>query len=430
MDRPLSTEIYAKACQLIPGGVNSPVRSFQGLQMAPMIVESGAGSVICDADGKKYIDYCMSWGALILGHAHRNVVRAASLQMERGSSFGIATAVEVEMAARIADLIHSVEKLRLVSSGTEAVMTALRLARGYTGKTKILKFSGHYHGHSDALLMRAGSGVSHLNPTATSQGVSRAVLADTLCFPFNDFETIRTFFRTDPLANELAAIILEPITGNMGVVFPAPGFLELLREETTKIGALLIFDEVITGFRVHLQGAQGLYGITPDLTCFGKIIGGGFPLAAVAGRREILDCLAPLGQVYQAGTLSGNPVAVAAGLATLAEIVQPAFYEALKIKTDRLLGPIREIVFRKSLNACVHQSGSMFSLFFGLRDVTCREDLHLLDSQLFGKFFRHLFQQGIYIPPSPHEAWFLSSAHTDAEIDATASCIVSFLTSL
>lgn len=428
MDRSATETLFKKACALIPGGVNSPVRSFKGLGLTPpMIVESGAGDLIRDVDGKEYIDYCMSWGSLILGHAHPKIVQAATAQMGRGSSFGIATRLEVEIAEKIAKHLPSIEKTRLVSSGTEASMTAIRLARGYTEKSKIIKFSGHYHGHTDSLLIQAGSGVARLNPIATSKGVSQAVIADTLCFPFNDFAAIRSFFRLDPRAKEVAAVILEPITGNMGVVLPEPGFLEMLREETARAGALLIFDEVITGFRVGLSGVQGLYKIDPDLSCFGKVIGGGFPAAAVGGKAKILDCLAPLGQVYQAGTLSGNPVAVAAGLAALSAVEEPSFYQTLQKKTDRLTQPIRETIRKKNLAACLTQQGSMFSLFFGVREVKSKEDLAKLDQQLFCRFFRTLFDRGIYIPPSSHEAWFVSSVHTDEHLDYTAQCIIEFL---
>lgn len=427
MTRPCSTSIYEEACGLIPAGVNSPVRACKGLINPPMIAASGSGALLYDADGREYVDYCMSWGSLILGHAHPVVVDAACKQMHRGSSFGIATKMEVDMARIIASLVPSVEKLRLVSSGTEASMTAMRLARGYTERSKIIKFSGHYHGHSDALLIAAGSGVASLNPMATSKGISKGTIADTLCFSFNDFASVRSFFRTDPRAYETAAVILEPITGNMGVILPEPGFLEMLREETERVGALLIFDEVITGFRIGLSGVQGLYGIDPDLSCFGKIIGGGFPAAAVGGKQKILDCLAPLGQVYQAGTLSGNPVAVSAGLATLSLLQEEGFYQDLEQKTRRLTLPIQEAIVRKNLNACLHQAGSMFSLFFGIREARSKEDLKNLDEQTFAQFFRALFDQGVYIPPSPLEAWFVSKAHTDAQLDATAEKIIAFL---
>ncbi len=420
--------IFAKNCTVIPGGVNSPVRSFKSVGMSPpMIVESGLGDTIRDVDGKEYIDYCGSWGALILGHAHPHIVQAVQNQMTKGSSFGISTEIEGKMAQKIVDLIPSIEKIRFVSSGTEATMTAMRLARGFTEKPKIVKFTGHYHGHSDSLLIQAGSGVASLNPLATSKGVGPNIIADTLCLPFNDFQTVRAFFRTNPLASQVAAVILEPITGNMGTVLPEDGFLEMLREETSKIGALLIFDEIITGFRVGLQGVQGLYKITPDLTCLGKIIGGGFPVAAVGGKKEIMDHLAPLGQVYQAGTLSGNPVAMRAGLETLHMIDTPDFYATLQKKTNRLTLPIQELLLKTNKNGCLQQCASMFSIFFGLKKVISKENLSHLDEAKFVRLFKYLFERGVYIPPSAHEAWFISSAHTNTHIDYTLDCIRSFL---
>jgi glutamate-1-semialdehyde 2,1-aminomutase len=306
-------------------------------------------------------------------------------------------------------------------------MTAMRLSRGYTERTKIVKFSGHYHGHVDSLLIQAGSGVASLNSIATSKGINPAVIADTICLPFNDLSRVRSFFRTDPRASQVAAVILEPIAGNMGVVLPEIGFLEMLREETARNGSLLIFDEVMTGFRVGLQGAAGLYQIDPDLTCFGKVIGGGFPMAAVGGKKAILDCLSPLGEVYQAGTLSGNPVAVVAGLATFSLIKNIQFYENLKEKTDRLLLPLREAIASKNLDICINQCGSMFSLFFGKKEVKSKEDLEGMDPTRFSRFFRFLFEHGIYIPPSSHEAWFVSSAHTQEQIDFTSQKILEFL---
>lgn len=425
--RSKSEAIYQQSCAVIPGGVNSPARSFKGLGLPPMVVESGQGAVIRDADGKEYIDFCCSWGSLILGHAHPAVVQAAVDQLHKGSSFGISTEVELKIAVKIAGLIPSVEKIRFVNSGTEATMTAMRLARGYTERTKILKFTGHYHGHCDSLLVQAGSSVANINPLATSKGVNPNTIAETLCFPFNGFQELRSFFRTSPLVDQLAAVILEPITGNMGVVLPEPRFLEMLREETQRIGALLIFDEVITGFRTGLTGAQGRYGIDPDLTCFGKVIGGGFPVAAVGGKAKILDHLAPLGQVYQAGTLSGNPVAMWAGLETLAHIEKKGFYEMLQLKTERFARPIQEALLRKKANACWQQAGSMFNLFFGLTSVRSREDLKALDQELFALFFRTLFEQGIYISPSAFEAWFLSAAHTDDQLDYASRCICAFI---
>lgn len=427
MLRVKSEEIYRKSCAVIPGGVNSPVRAFSGLGISPVIVRSGSGDQIVDSDGNSFIDYCLSWGPLILGHAHPDVVKAASEQMAKGSSFGIATEAELHLAEKIISLIPSLEKIRFVSSGTEATMTALRIARGYTERPKIIKFIGNYHGHHDALLVQAGSGVSSLNPLATSKGVHSSAIADTLLFSFNDTEAVRSFFHTNELASQVAAVILEPVAGNMGVVPPEAGFLEMLRDETRKAGALLIFDEVMTGFRVDLQGAGHLYGIDPDLSCFGKVIGGGFPVAAVGGKAKIMDHLAPLGQVYQAGTLSGNPVAMQAGLATLAVIEKPGFYEKLFAKTDRLVQPIREAIRQTGAKACVQQVGSMFTVFFGPQKVRNKLDLHLLDEQKFRAFFSYLLERGIYIPPSSQEAWFLSSAHTEEHIDYTASCIVEFV---
>jgi glutamate-1-semialdehyde 2,1-aminomutase len=388
--------IYQQSCKVLPGGVNSPVRSFRHLRMEPLVAESAQGAYLFDADGNRYIDYCCSWGSLILGHAHPQVVQATCEQIQKGSSFGVTTEIEKQLAEKIISLLPSIEKLRFVCSGTEAGMTALRLARGYTERSKILKFNGHYHGHSDSLLVKAGSGVHRINPEATSKGVNPAVLADTISLPYNDFESTRSVLRTE----KLAAVILEPVTGNMGVTLPQPGFLEMLREETLKAGTLLIFDEVITGFRVGPQGAQGKYKIDPDLTCLGKIIGGGFPVAAVGGKAAIMDHLAPLGQVYQAGTLSGNPVAMRAGLETFKWID----YEKLEQKMRRLIEPLKNIPLQ-----C---AGSMFSLAF--------------EEEAFIQFFHYLFERGIYISPSSQEACFLSMAHTDEQIDFTARQILQF----
>ena len=422
----LSETIFSNACKVIPGGVNSPVRSFKSVGLKPMIVESGYGDMIRDVDGNEFIDYCCSWGPLILGHAHPAVVRAAQEQIAKGSSFGIATEVEEKLATKIVGLIPSIEKIRFVSSGTEATMTALRIARGFTGRSKIVKFAGHYHGHHDSLLVQAGSGVSGLNAEATSLGVNPGVIADTISLPFNEPEAVRSLLRSE-MGQSIAAVILEPIAGNMGVVLPEAGFLELLREETEKCGALLIFDEVITGFRVGLQGAQGLYGIDPDLTCFGKVIGGGFPVAAVGGKAEIMDVLAPLGQVYQAGTLSGNPVAMRAGLETLNQVEKNNFYLLLEEKAKRLLDPIQEALQKASQPACLQRCGSMFTLFFGVKEVRSKKDLKNLDEARFRQFFKYLFDKGIYIPPASQEAWFISSAHTNEHLDFTASTICAFI---
>jgi len=421
-----SKEIFSKSCEVIPAGVNSPVRSFQAMGFSPpLIVESGNGSLIRDVDGREYIDFCGSWGALILGHAHPKIVTAVQEQVTKGSSFGIATAIEEQLARKVVQLVPAIEKLRFVCSGTEAGMTALRLARGYTERPKIIKFTGHYHGHADALLIQAGSGVSYLNPGATSKGVTEGSVADTICLPFNDFDVVRGFFRTSPLASQVAAVILEPITGNMGVVLPEPGFLDMLREETRCIGALLIFDEVITGFRVGLHGAAHLYGIDPDLILLGKVVGGGFPVAAVGGKAKILDTLAPLGQVYQAGTLAGNPIAMRAGLTTLQILEEPQFYQTLEEKTAQITEPLRAAIEAKG--GCLQRCGSMFSLFFGLKKVTSKENLAKLDEKTFIRLFCHLFDRGIYIPPSSHEAWFVSSAHTPEQLEFVLKEICLFL---
>lgn len=422
-DREKSKRVYADSCQVIPGGVNSPVRAFPGLDMTPLIVERGFEDMLIDADGKPYIDYCMSWGALILGHAHPTILAAAVRRMELGSSFGAITPVEEQLARKIISYMPWIEKLRFVSSGTEATMSALRLARGCTGKNKIIKFAGNFHGHSDGLLVQAGSGVSYLNPQATSKGVSAEMVRSTIVLPYNDVDALKTLFKIEP---DIAGVIFEPVSGNMGVIPASRAFFTALREETTKAGALLIADEVITGFRVGLHGAQSLYGIEADLTCLGKIIGGGFPAAAFGGRSQFMDELAPLGEVYQGGTLSGNPVAMAAGLAALNEIGQNRFYEEFLEKTNSLLDPIRAAIQERDLPVCINQVGSMFTLFLGPRKVSCKEDLTALDHELFKQFFTYLFERGVYIPPSAYEAWFISSAHTEEHLTATRDLILEF----
>jgi glutamate-1-semialdehyde 2,1-aminomutase len=418
-----SKKIYEAACAVTPSGVNSPVRAFPGLEMTPLIVEDAKGDTLRDVDGHEYIDYCCSWGALILGHAHPRVVEAAVLRVQRGSSFGISTSIEEQLASHIVGKIPSIEKIRFVSSGTEATMSAIRLARGFTGRSLIVKFTGHYHGHADHLLVQAGSGAIHL-PQNPSTGVPQEFVQHTRCLPFNDIETCRAFLRSHP---QVAAVILEPIACNMGVVPATSAFLHMLREETAKIGALLILDEVITGFRVGLQSAQGLYGIQPDLTCLGKIIGGGFPAAAFGGSSEIMHHLAPMGNVYQAGTLSGNPVAMSAGLETLLEVEKPDFYSELEAKTNLITLPLQEALSRKKINACVQQAGSLFTLFFGLQKVTSKEDLSALDENLYKQFFCHLFERGIYIAPSPYEACFISSAHTTQNLERTRDAMLEFI---
>lgn len=424
--RPRSQAIYQKACEVIPGGVNSPVRSFKGLGDLPLIVEKGKGALIEDVDGHGYIDYCCSWGSLIHGHNPDFLIHSVKKQLEKGLSFGIATQIELEIAEKIVDLLPSVEMVRFVSSGTEAVMSAIRLARAVTGKPVVIKFEGHYHGHSDSLLIKAGSGVAKL-PEASSLGVTSEMVKQTLCLPFNDFEACQAVLRT---RRDIAAVLLEPVTANMGVILPEKGFLQMLREETAKAGALLIFDEVVTGFRLGVQGAQGLFGIDPDLTCLGKIIGGGFPAAAYGGKKKYMQHMAPLGNVYQAGTLSGFPLAMAAGKAAIEEVEKKGFFEELENKTKRLVDPIKKLIEERSLPVAVHSIGSMITLFFGVKGAKSYSDLKGLDPQAFKDFYHHLLERGIYLPPSQMEAWFISSAHTNEQLDYTAKTILEYFNSI
>jgi glutamate-1-semialdehyde 2,1-aminomutase len=421
--RPLTESLYADSCALMPGGVSSPVRSFKEIEMTPLIVKEGKGDTIYDVDGHSYIDFCQSWGALILGHCHDQIMEKAMEQLYKGTSFGIATPFEKELAEKIISHLPSIEKIRFVSSGTEATMSAVRLARGYTGKSVIVKFDGHFHGHSDSLLVQAGSGVTLL-PSATSKGIPDELLKLTVSLPFNDIDYCRHFIRS---RNDIAAILLEPVAGNMGVVPAKKEFLEMLREESSNKDIVLIFDEVITGFRVGLKGAQGYYGINPDLTCLGKIIGGGFPAAAFGGKREIMDLVAPLGAVYHGGTLSGNPLAMCAGLATLKQIEKPNFYSSLEKKTEEFLSPIRELIKQKRLPIAIQSIGSMFTIFFGVEKVEKREDLRSLDEARFKDFFRYLFERGVYLSPSAFEAHFLSSAHTQENLTKAQSLILEHL---
>lgn len=377
MKREKSKEAFKQLCDVIPGGVNSPVRACRAVLDFPVVAARGAGDLIWDVDGNQYIDFCMSWGALIHGHAHPEVVEAAYSQMQMGTTFGITTVGEGKLAEKIRSLIPSMEKMRFVSSGTEATMSAVRLAKGFSGKELLVKFSGNYHGHSETTLKGAS------------------------VLPYNDVEAFLSFMREK--GSQVAAIIVEPIAGNMGTVPASKAFLQALRDS----GALLIFDEVINGFRVSKHGAQALYGIVPDLTCLAKIMGGGFPAGAFGGRRDIMDRLAPLGEVYQAGTLSGNPVAMAAGLKALELLDKPGFYEELQRKTDLLTVPVREKIE-------LQQVGSMFTIFFE-------------KPALYKAFFNYLLERGIYIPPLQEEAWFVSMAHTDEHLLYTRDCCISFL---
>lgn len=425
--RSKSLAIYENLCQVIPGGVNSPVRSCKNMHQPPLVAERASGDLLFDPDGYAYIDYCGSWGAMIHGHAHPQIIKAAQNRLALGSSFGITTEIEEKIARYVVQLIDSVDKIRFVSSGTEATMSAIRLARGYTQRELIIKFAGNYHGHADFFLVQAGSGVAGFLPQASSSGIPQDMVKNTICLPFNDIQACRQVFNDPQYKNRIAAVILEPIAGNMGVVPSTQQFIDMLRQETLNHGALLIFDEVMTGFRVALKGAQNLYSVQPDLTTFGKIIGGGFPAAAFGGRREIMDCLAPIGHVYQAGTLSGNPVAMEAGLNALQMLNQPGFYEELLRKTNLLTEPVKEFIKFKNLNACVQQVGSMFTIFFGNKQVQQFEDTKQLNNDLFARLFRYLFDNGIYIPPLHIEAWFVSMAHSDKHLTQTAERIIEFM---
>jgi len=410
-----SERLYERACHVIPGGVNSPVRSWKAVGGRPLFLQRGRAAEVVDADGRAYLDFLGSWGALILGHAPPRVSAAIAQRAKAGTSFGAPTAGEVELARVLVDALPSVEQVRLVNSGTEATMSALRLARAATGREAILKFAGCYHGHVDALLVRAGSGALTLG-VPDSPGVPPSVTSLTRTAEFNDVEGVRDFLRDR--GRELAAVIVEPVAGNMGVVAPLPGFLETLREETTRAGCLLVFDEVITGFRVSWNGAQGRYGVTPDLTCLGKVIGGGLPLAAFGGRRDLMEQLAPTGAVYQAGTLSGNPLAVAAGLTTLDSVRQtPGAYDRLErlgARAEELLG---EALGAARVAGCVNRVGSMLTLFFGAERVRDHAEARRADTAAFARFFHGMLAEGVYLPPSQFEAMFLSLAHTEADVD-------------
>ena len=413
-----SINLYAKASELIPGGVNSPVRAFKSVGLNPHFIKSGKGCRITDEDGNEFIDYVGSWGPLILGHCHPEVLDAIARTMKDGTSFGAPTKREIEMAETICAMVPSIEMVRLVSSGTEATMSAIRLARGYTKRDMILKFSGCYHGHSDSLLARAGSGAATFS-IPDSLGVPACVVEQTLVAPFNDLEATRQKFEL--YQGKIAAIIVEPVAGNMGVVPPNPGFLEGLRQLCSEHGSVMILDEVMTGFRVSKGGAQELYGIKPDLTCLGKVIGGGLPVAAFGGSREIMECLAPVGGVYQAGTLSGNPLAVAAGLATLKILIRDNPYVELERKSSSLEKGLKKILDEKGIPHTINRVASMMSVFFHPGPVENYEQALVSDKQRFNHFFANMLNRGVYLAPSAFEAWFVSAAHSDMEIETTLS---------
>ena len=413
-----SEELYQRALQLTPGGVNSPVRAFRAVGIPPLFASRARGSELVDADGKRYIDYIGAWGPMLLGHAYHDIERAVGKALEKGTAFGLATEAEVRLATLLTEAVPAVEKVRLVNSGTEATMSAIRLARGFTGRDGIAKFIGCYHGHVDSLLVKAGSGLATF-ALPDSAGVPRQFAELTLAVPYNDPEAVKKVFSSH--AGKIAAVIVEPVAGNMGCIPPAEGFLKTLREVTAEDGALLIFDEVITGFRVGLGGAQEMYGILPDLTTLGKIIGGGLPVGAYGGRTEIMNKIAPEGPVYQAGTLAGNPLAVAAGIAVLEELVRrrSTIYTDLEARSERLAEGLRQHAWEAHMDVCVNRVGSMLTLFFTRGPVVDFDSATRSDTAQFARFYQAMLERGVLLPPSQFETFFVSAAHSDKDIDAT-----------
>lgn len=409
-------QLFEKSQKLIPGGVNSPVRAFRSVGGTPVFFKRGLGSKLWDEDDKQYIDYIGSWGPMILGHAHPEVIKAVQETAENSLSFGAPTARELDMAEMVTKLVPSMEQVRLVSSGTEATMSAIRLARGFTNRSKIVKFEGCYHGHADALLVKAGSGLLTFG-TPSSAGVPPEVAAHTLTLNYNDIAGVEALFKE--IGNEIACVIVEPVAGNMNLITPVPGFLECLREQCTKHDAVLIFDEVMTGFRVALGGAQAHYNIKPDLTTLGKVIGGGLPVGAFGGRADIMHCLAPVGPVYQAGTLSGNPVAVAAGLKTLSLIQASNFHEKLTATAKRLVDGLSAAAKEAGIDFSANSIGGMFGIYFSKNVPTSFDEVMKSDKEAFNRFFHLMLDEGVYLAPSAFEAGFVSAAHSEEDIDAT-----------
>ncbi|MFH1009101.1 MAG: glutamate-1-semialdehyde 2,1-aminomutase [Candidatus Latescibacterota bacterium] len=409
----VSAQLFNQARKVMPGGVNSPVRAFRSVNLDPVFIASGKGCKIIDVDGKEYIDFVGSWGPLILGHAHEEVLEAIRETAKRGTSFGAPTHLEIRLAEKIIQMVPSVEMVRMVNSGTEATMSAIRLARGYTDRDQFIKFEGCYHGHGDSFLIKAGSGALTLGEP-NSPGVTQGTARDTLNARFNDLASVRQLF--EETGKDIAAIIVEPIAGNMGVIPPLPGFLEGLRALCDQYGSLLILDEVMTGFRVHPGGAQTLFGIQPDLTTMGKVIGGGLPVAAYGGKKEVMEAVSPSGSVYQAGTLSGNPLAMAAGLKTLEILSRPGFYEDLNRKSEFFFTEVERNIEENALPLTVNHVGSMGCLFFKEGTVETFEDTQQADTEKFAQYFGHLLQKGIYIAPSQFEATFISAAHSDDDL--------------
>ena len=410
-----SAELYQRALELMPGGVNSPVRAFRGVGGSPLFIKSAAGPFITDADGKRLIDYVGSWGPMILGHADNEIVDAVASVATQGTSFGAPNELEIELAEEIVAAVPSIEMVRMVNSGTEATMSAIRLARGATGRDKLIKFEGCYHGHADSLLVKAGSGVATLG-LPDSPGVPAALAEHTITVPFNDADAVEKVFDTH---KDIAAVIVEPVAGNMGVVRPREGFLKRLRQLTETHGALLIFDEVMTGFRVARGGAQKLYGVTPDITCLGKIIGGGLPVGAYGGSRDVMSNIAPAGSIYQAGTLSGNPLAMVAGLLTLRRLKTPGFYETLDERSATLCDGLTNAAQAAGVETVTNRVGSMWTTFFTNQPVTNWSTAITSDRDTYGRFFHAMLENGVYLAPSQFEAAFLSVAHTDEVIEKT-----------
>ena len=419
-----SSELFERAKKCIPGGVNSPVRAFQSVGLTPRFIQQAKGANMVDVDGNEYIDYVCSWGPMILGHNNERIKESVVKAVENGLSFGAVTEIEVKMAEFITTTIPSIDMVRMVNSGTEAVMSALRVARGFTGRDKIVKFAGCYHGHCDAMLVKAGSGVL-TGGSPDSAGVPKGVANDTLLATYNDIQSVETLFSANP--NAIAAVVIEPVAANMGVVPPQAGFLQALRDVCTKNGALLIFDEVITGFRLGLQGAQGYYGITPDLTAFGKIIGAGMPVGAYGGRKEIMQCVAPLGAVYQAGTLSGNPIAMSAGLTLLTMLKEnETLYAEQEKMGNAFFSAIEQMLKETKRPYQVNHVGSLGSIFFTHQPVVDYDSAKTADTAQFASYFKHMLANGIYVAPSQFEALFLSSAHKQAHYDKTLAVMKAY----
>lgn len=418
MQRTLSEKAYKEALKYIPGGVNSPVRALKSVGTTPLFIKKADGTTLTDIDGNKFTDFCLSWGVFILGHNQRAVNSAVKKAVNQGTSYGIPSLQETALAKLVTEVVPSVEKVRFVSSGTEAMMSAVRVARGFTKRNLIVKFDGCYHGHADHLLVAAGSGVARLN-ASSSDGVPADFSKHTLSLPYNDILSVKAVF--EKYGDEIAAVVIEPVAANMGVIVPQHGYLQELQNLTRKFGSLLIFDEVITGFRLGLGGAQQRFGFTPDLSAFGKIIGGGFPAAAFGGRKEIMDILAPEGPVYQAGTLSGNPIAMTAGIQTLLQLQKPDFYTRLETKSDKFISELEYLIRGKDI--VLNHIGSMFTLFFSKKEIKNFEDVKKCDIIRFGNFFRYLLNNNIYFSPSQFEANFISAAHTEKQLDNTLDII-------